>query len=238
MAKLIIKLNNEVVDHIDLKQGDMKIGRKPGCEIVLDNLAVSGEHANIFTIGDDSFIQDLNSTNGTFINNKRVAKHHLRNGDTVGIGQHSLVYLHESARASASPGSEDFAKTVVISPVSPSPSPAPAPAPKINAAPAATAVAAADMPFGPTDRPVAALFILNGKISGKRIELTKAITNLGRTGKPAGIIARAPDGYLLKAAEGEDKPKLNGRAVGTDGSKLRNGDIIEVAGTRLQFYLK
>src|SRR5581483_2347837 len=98
MAKLIIKLNNEVVDHIDLKQGDMKIGRKPGCEIVLDNLAVSGEHANIFTIGDDSFIQDLNSTNGTFINNKRVAKPHLRNGDTVGIGQHSLVYLHESTR--------------------------------------------------------------------------------------------------------------------------------------------
>ena len=71
MAKIIIKFNNDVVDHIDLKQGDMKIGRKPGCEIHVDNLSVSGEHANIFTVGEDSFIQDLGSTNGTFINNKK-----------------------------------------------------------------------------------------------------------------------------------------------------------------------
>jgi pSer/pThr/pTyr-binding forkhead associated (FHA) protein len=57
MAKIIIKFNNEVIDHIDLRQGDMKIGRKPGCEIMIDNLAISGEHANIFTVGEDSFIQ-------------------------------------------------------------------------------------------------------------------------------------------------------------------------------------
>lgn len=229
MAKLIIKLNNEVVDHIDLKQGDMKIGRKPGCEIVIDNLAVSGEHANIFTIGEDSFIQDLGSTNGTFINNKRVAKHHLRNGDTVGIGQHAMVYLHESTRAAANEGSDDFAKTVVISPTPPSP----APAVRINAA-----AASADTPFNSNDRQVAVLTIMNGSIGGRRIELTKAITNLGKTGKPAGIIARTQDGYLLRAATEEEKPKLNGRAVGGEGSRLRNGDIIEVAGTRLQFYLK
>jgi ribosome-associated protein YbcJ (S4-like RNA binding protein) len=226
MAKLIVKLNNEVVDHIDLKQGDMKVGRKPGCEIVLDNLAVSGEHANIFTIGDDSFIQDLNSTNGTFINNKRVAKHHLRNGDTIGIGQHSLVYLHESTHAS--PGNaDDFAKTVVISPAPPSVAPA--------AKPEAAAPAAPEAPFGPSDRQVAALFILN---SGKRIELTKTVTNLGKTGRPAGIITRTGDGFMLRSANEADKPKLNGRTVNDSGSKLRNGDVIEVAGTRLQFYLK
>ena len=63
MAKIIIKFNNDVIDHIDLKQGDMKIGRKPGCDIFIDNLAISGEHANIFTVGEDSFIQDLGSTN-------------------------------------------------------------------------------------------------------------------------------------------------------------------------------
>lgn len=230
MAKLIIKLNNEVVDHIELKQGDMKIGRKPGCEVVLDNLAVSGEHANIFTIGDDSFIQDLNSTNGTFINNKRVAKHHLRNGDTVSIGQHSLVYLHESTRSAAASESDDFAKTVVISPT---PS-APAPAPRSEPISQPTA----DVPFAANDKQVASLTILNGKISGKRIELTKAITNLGKTGRPAGVITRATDGYTLRSADDSDKPKLNGRVVGTEGAKLRNGDVIEVAGTRLQFYLK
>ena len=61
MAKLIIKLNNEVIDHLELKQGDMKIGRRPGSDVFLDNLAVSGEHANIFTIGEDSFIQEVKS---------------------------------------------------------------------------------------------------------------------------------------------------------------------------------
>lgn len=232
MAKLIIKLNNEVVDHIDLKQGDMKIGRKPGCEIVLDNLAVSGEHANIFTIGDDSFIQDLNSTNGTFINNKRVAKHHLRNGDTVSIGQHSMVFLHESNRPAPSGNSEDFAKTVVISPTAPSSTP------PVSRSEPVSSPASSESTFGTNDKQVAALFILNGKVTGKRIELTKAITNLGKTGRPAGIISRASDGYFLKAADENDKPKLNGRSIGTEGSKLRNGDIIEVAGTRLQFYLK
>ncbi len=104
MAKIIIKFNNDVVDHVDLRQGDMKIGRKPGCEIQIDNLSVSGEHANIFTVGDDSFIQDLGSTNGTFINNKKITKHHLKNGDTVVIGKHSLIYLTESTRASRAAG--------------------------------------------------------------------------------------------------------------------------------------
>lgn len=245
MAKLIIKLNNEVVDHVDLRQGDMKIGRKPGCEIVLDNLAVSGEHANVFTIGDDSFIQDLGSTNGTFINNKRVAKHHLRTGDIVVIGQHSLLYLQESVRVEE-PKTDEFAKTVVISPAAPSSAPkpaAPAPAPAAAAAAAAAPIPtppprAAETPVKTNDQSAAALFILNGKTSGRRIDLTKSVTNLGKTGRPAGVIARTPDGYLLRAANSEEKLKVNGRPVAETGFKLRNGDIIEVAGTRLQFYFK
>jgi ribosome-associated protein YbcJ (S4-like RNA binding protein) len=230
MAKIIIKLNNEVVDHIDLRQGDMKVGRKPGCEIVLDNLAVSGEHANIFTIGDDSFIQDLGSTNGTFINNKRVAKHHLRNGDTVVIGQHSLLYLQEVSRPVERP-SDEFAKTVVISPMTPTATPATKP----NTAP--VSVPADEPPANANDQSAAALFVLDGRSSGRRIDITKSVTNLGKTGRPAGVIMRLPDGYALRAAGDYDIPRVNGRAVPEQGVKLRNGDIIEVAGTRLQFYL-
>lgn len=226
MAKLIIKFNNDVVDHIELKQGDMKLGRKPGCDIVLDNLAVSGEHANIFTIGGDSFIQDLNSTNGTFINNKKITKHHLRNGDQVVIGKHTLVYMSDAAQSERP--TEDFAKTVIISPsareaVAPAAAPTPRPA-------------AAIAPTAPAPQQ-GALFVLSGANSGKRIELTKPVTNLGKTGKRAGSITREADGYTLAVGE-DDPPKLNGRAVGADGAKLKNGDIIEVAGTRLQFYLK
>lgn len=228
MTKLLIKLNNEVIDHVELKQGDTKIGRKPGCEIVLDNLAVSGEHANIFTIGDDSFIQDLDSTNGTFINNKPVAKHHLRNGDVIKIGQHALIYMRESPRPDKSASDDDVANTVVINLGASSASkPAATPAPS-----------ASETPAGADDRPAATLFILNEKTGSRRIELKKTVTNLGKTGRPAGIITRTADGYVLRAAANGDRPKLNGRTVKGDGAKLRNGDVIEVAGTRLQFYVK
>ncbi|MEW6332238.1 MAG: FHA domain-containing protein [Pseudomonadota bacterium] len=233
MAKIIIKFNNDVVDHVELKQGDMKIGRKPGCEIHIDNLSVSGEHANIFTVGDDSFIQDLGSTNGTFINNKKISKHHLKNGDTVVIGKHSLIYLTESTRSAVGAAPNEFAKTVIISPsrtVEPKPA---APAPErpeitLETKPKETA---------PRSERYGAIFVLSGVNSGKRIDLTKKITNLGSGGKRAGAITQTGDGFLL--APGVDEtPKLNGRPIPHEGSKLKNGDVIEVAGTRLQFYLK
>ena len=238
MAKIIIKFNNEVIDHIDLKQGDMKIGRKPGCEIMIDNLAISGEHANIFTVGEDSFIQDMGSTNGTFIKNKKITKHHLKNGDAVVIGKHTLVYLGESARAREP---DDFAKTVIISPAArepmePRPVPTPAP-PVVSESPAITVeTLKKDAPPPKVDRH-GALFVLSGVNSGKRIELMKKITNLGRTGKRAGTIAQIGDGYLLTPGD-DEHPMLNGKPIPKEGSRLKNGDLIEVTGTRLQFYLK
>jgi len=238
MAKIIIKFNNEVIDHIDLKQGDMKIGRKPGCEIMIDNLAISGEHANIFTVGEDSFIQDMGSTNGTFINNKKITKHHLKNGDAVVIGKHTLVYLGESAHAREP---DDFAKTVIISPAArepmePRPMPTPAP-PVVSESPAITVeTLKKDAPPPKVDRH-GALFVLSGMNSGKRIELMKKTNNLGRTGKRAGIITQISDGYLLTPGD-DEHPMLNGKPISKEGSRLKNGDMIEVAGTRLQFYLK
>ena len=235
MAKIIIKFNNDVVDHIDLKQGDMKIGRKPGCEIHVDNLSVSGEHANIFTVGEDSFIQDLGSTNGTFINNKKITKHHLKNGDTVVIGKHSLIYLSDSARASQPP--EEFARTVIINP-SRTVEPKPVSRPPTEPAAITLETKPKESPKAEAERQrVGALFVLSGMNSGKRIDLTKKITNLGSAGKRAGAITQTTEGFAL-APGADETPKLNGRPVPTEGSKLKNGDLIEVAGTRLQFYLK
>lgn len=219
MAKLVIKLNNNIVDHVELRQGDMKIGRKSSCDIHLDNLSVSGEHANIFTIGDDSFVQDLGSTNGTYVNNKKVVKHHLKNEDQVAVGKYRLTFVSDIAQESTA-----FVKTVAITGPSASASdtpPTPAPAKKAPVAPGGAAL----------------ISLSGGSTPGKRTELIKTVTNLGKAGKHGGTITRTSDGYLLAPGDNEI-PKLNGRKLSGKNTKLRNGDIIEVAGTRLQFHLK
>lgn len=226
MAKIIIKFNDVVIDQIVLKQGDTGIGRRPGSDILLDNLAVSGNHASIFTIGEDSFVQDLNSTNGTFINNKRVTKHHLGNGDVVTIGNHSLTYYNEKATK----GSVDLAKTVIINPHKQE---------EMLAEAGRAAAASAKQPAAGDPARIGSLFILSGAGNGKRIDLTSAITNLGRTGKRAGIISRSGNGrYILLPGDNNEAPRLNGVKVVGNGEELKNGDVIEAAGSRMQFYLK
>ncbi len=222
MGKLIIKFNDVVIDQIVLKQGDMHIGRQPGSDIMLDNLAVSGSHASVFTVGEDSFIQDFNSTNGTFINNKRVTKHHLRNGDMVVIGSHTLIYVNESAVKTV----PDLAKTVIMHQDRHEPTSG------------GHGAAVAEQSTNTRTRS-GAIFILTGASSGKRIDLVKAVTNLGKAGRKAGTINRNRDGsYVLIASDAEVVPKLNGLVVSAEGKELRNGDIIEVSGARMQFYLK
>jgi pSer/pThr/pTyr-binding forkhead associated (FHA) protein len=226
MAKLIIKFNDVVIDQIVLKQGDMNIGRRPGSDILLDNMAVSGSHASIFTIGEDSFVQDLNSTNGTFVNSKRIAKHHLDNGDVVTIGNHSLTYINEKATKSGA----DFAKTVIINPQKQEDM-------LVQASKAASAPAKESTPT--VDHRQGSLFILSGANNGKRIDLTSAVTNLGRAGKRAGIISRTGNGrYILLPGDNNEAPRLNGVKVAASGEELKNGDVIEAADSRMQFYLK
>lgn len=225
MAKIIIKFNDVVIDQIVLKQGDTGIGRRPGSDILLDNLAVSGNHASIFTIGEDSFVQDLNSTNGTFINNKRVTKHHLGNGDVVTIGNHSLTYYNEKATK----GTADLAKTVIINPHKQ----------EEMLAEAGRVAASTKQPAPIEPTRLGSLFILSGANNGKRIDLTSAVTNLGRSGKRAGIISRSGNGrYILLPGDNNESPNLNGVKVSASGEELKNGDVIEAASSRMQFYLK
>jgi len=230
MAKIILKFNDVVIDQIVIKQGDMNIGRRPGSEILLDNMAVSGNHASIFTIGEDSFVQDMNSTNGTFVNNKRIAKHHLENNDVITIGNHSLTYINEKAVKSGA----DFAKTVIINPHKQEEMLAQA-----GKEAAASAKAPSPSPSPVSDTRLGSLFILSGANNGKRIDLTSAVTNLGRAGKRAGVISRSGHGrYVLLPGDNNEAPRLNGVKVSASGEELKNGDVIEAADSRMQFYLK
>jgi len=136
MAKLILSVDGQVLKEFTLSKERTLIGRKPHNDIQIDNLAVSGEHAAIITILNDSFIEDLGSTNGTMVNGKPVKKHFLQNNDVVEIGKHKLKYFNDApAQASAA----DFEKTMIIR--NPSKAAAPAAAAPAAAAPAAAAKA-------------------------------------------------------------------------------------------------
>jgi pSer/pThr/pTyr-binding forkhead associated (FHA) protein len=217
MSRLVLKFNDETLKEFALEPGDTTIGRRPDNHIVIDSLAVSSQHASIYTVGKDSFIQDLQSTNGTFINNKRINRHHLAHGDEILIGKHLLVFDGETATAAP----------VVTKTVPPS---------ERQTESTSSTGAVPAMPASPARQ--GALFILTGPNSGKRIDLTKATTYLGKTGKPAGAVVQTAQGYRLRPAEDTEIPQLNARPVPDQGEDLKNGDIIEVADTRLQFYLK
>ena len=260
MGKLVLSLNGAVQGDFQLNKERMTIGRKPDNDIQIDNLAVSGKHALVITILDDSFLEDLGSTNGTYVNGKLIKKHALRDGDVIGIGKHELKYVNEHATAD----DEEFEKTMIIRPGSasaamsaaraaesapPPPQPAVAPAyaapasaptpayaaqPAPTHAPGATPAAASGMPLGK-------LRVLNGPIAGKELELTKALITLGKPGVQVAVISRRPTGYCLTHIEGDGKnanfPIVNGSPIGTQAYSMRSGDIVEIAGIKMEFTL-
>ena len=114
MAKLTLTLDGVVLKEYALTKERTTIGRKPHNDVQIDNLAVSGEHAAIVTILNDSFLEDLGSTNGTLVNGQSVRKHFLQNGDVVEIGKYRLKYVSEQAAASAG---ADFEKTMLLRPL-------------------------------------------------------------------------------------------------------------------------
>jgi predicted component of type VI protein secretion system len=156
MAKLILSLDAQVIKEFTLSKERTTIGRKPHNDIQIDNLAVSGEHAMIMTILNDSFLEDLGSTNGTLVNGQPVKKHFLQNNDVVEIGKYKIKYVSE---APATMTKEDFEKTMVLR------APAAAPAPKVernptdtqtNLQPANVELPAGAAPAAPAAAPAAA----------------------------------------------------------------------------------
>jgi len=239
MAKLVLSMNGAVQGEYELNQERLTIGRKPDNDIQIDNLAVSGKHCLIITILDDSFLEDLGSTNGTYVNGKLVKKHALKDGDVIAIGKHELKYVNENA----STDDDEFEKTMIIKPGSASAAVAAAQAaekagaaaapvaPKAGGGPAATA-ASSGMPLG-------RLTVLNGPIAGKELELTKALVTLGKPGTQVAVISRRPQGYFLTHIEsdgdGKRYPVVNGEAIGPKAYQLKNNDLIELAGIKMEF---
>ena len=216
MGKLVVSLDGVVIKQVDLTKEKTTLGRRPYNDIVIDNLAVSGEHAVLQRVGDAVFIEDLNSTNGTYINGRAIRRQQLAHNDSVEIGKYKLRYLaheggeYEHTQALRPPPGAAFSHT--------------APLPGAGS-PAAEA-------------PAATLKVLNGHAAGHEAALTKIVTTVGKPGVQVASITRRPGGYVLTHVEGSHRPSVNGAPLQSDVVALRDGDVIELAGTQMLFALQ
>lgn len=257
MAKLILSMDGLVLKEINLTKERTTIGRKPHNDIQIDNLAVSGEHAVIVTILQDSFLEDLGSTNGTVVNGQSIKKHFLQSNDIIELGKYKLKYVSEAQPGQAK--AADFEKTMVLRPGAVKPSatgtPAAAPAAPAPAAPAAKAAKAfSDTATNPglastgplaTPRPAAggaqkaaALQLLSGPNAGKELELTKPLTTLGKPGVQVAVITRRPQGFFITHVEGGSFPVVNGKPLDAQAHALNDHDVIELVGVKMEFFYK
>ena len=270
MAKLILSMDGLVLKEIALTKERTTIGRKPHNDIQIDNLAVSGEHAVIVTILNDSFLEDLGSTNGTSVNGQTIKKHFLQTNDVIELGKYKLKYVNETAAPGKAP--EEFERTMVLRPNSMLPSASSshsaATSELVNTAiapPSAMPSITSSQPLRPmsesqalrlsTSQPVAlagntasspvvtrdgaaAIQVLSGNLAGRELVLTKALTTLGATGKQVAVITHRPQGYFITHVEGDKFPVINGHAIDVQAHPLRDHDIIELAGVKMEFFFK
>jgi pSer/pThr/pTyr-binding forkhead associated (FHA) protein len=223
------------------------IGRLPDNDIRIDNAAVSGHHSLIINILNDSFLEDLNSTNGTYVNGKLIKKHALQHGDVITVGHHQLRFVEDDEQQ------DEFEKTMVIQPSA-------RPVEKlrtvfgqsqvIDGEPAPAAAAATASTHTGRSRAVAAegaaalkkakLQVLSGAFAGRELEITKALTTLGRPGVQVAAITRRGEGYYIVHVDSgkvDDFPLVNGAPIGAQAMKLSDNDVIQLAGVKMGFFL-
>ncbi len=288
MARLILSLDSQVLAEYNMSKERYTIGRLPDNDVRIDNPAVSGHHSLIINILNDSFLEDLNSTNGTYVNGKLIKKHALQHGDVITIGHHQLRFADQQTGAAEQ---DEFEKTMVIpagqqdaallakaeeaadvaatadaasansaEPASaaaesrvnvrveiPDQKEAPKPSPMVETVaesspePAAHIATSAGIDAGnaPTALPMAKLQVLSGAFAGRELELTKALTTLGRPGVQVAAITRRAEGYYVvhvESGEEGDYPLVNGQPIGAQARKLTDNDVLQLAGVKMGFF--
>ena len=220
MPKMIVSIDGVVIKDVQLTKERTTLGRRPYNDIVIDNLAISGEHAVIQLTGREVYLEDLNSTNGTFVNGKAVKKQLLLNGDAIEIGKYKIKFQQEAE-------GEGFEKTMIIKPGS-----MPAMSDAFNRKP---------LPMGrmidsaSTSKVAASIKVLSGAAAGREVALIKVVTTIGKPGVAVAAITRRPQGFVLIHVEGSVMPSLNGSPTSGEPVTLKSGDMLELAGTEMQF---
>jgi len=232
MARLILSLDGQVMAEYNMNKERYTIGRLPDNDIRIDNGAVSGHHSLIINILNDSFLEDLNSTNGTYVNGKLIKKHALQHGDVITVGHHQLRFVEDDEQQ------DEFEKTMVIQPSA-------RPVDKVRTAREAVEQASASATGnrrsldGQAALKKAKLQVLSGAFAGRELELSKALTTLGRPGVQVAAITRRADGYFIVHVDSEkdnDFPLVNGAPIGAQARKLADNDVIQLAGVKMGFF--
>ena len=225
MSKLTLSFKGTVLRVYPVLAGSMTIGNDPECTIHIDSLALQPRHARIDTQDDTSVLVDLDSESGTFVNNARITKHMLKDGDVIRVGKHTLSFKYEPPL----PDEETLTMEIDLAGEIPHASDAP-PA----AEPAPAEAAPAEVPEG---KRRAWLQILTGQNLGKTLSLNRSMTNLGKPGVATAVVTRRKDGYFLSHLEGEKCPLVGDRPIGEHSVKLNDGDIITIGNVQMQFFL-
>jgi len=253
MAKLILSMDGLVLKEIPLVRERISIGRKPHNDIQIDNLAISGEHAVIVAILNDAFLEDLNSTNGTYVNGQPIKKHALKDNDIIELGKYRLKFVRDDSADFM--GRSTFEKAFVTTPEAnklgasarahtetmmgfnsessavDNPTVASSWAPPVPPAEGVTTVTAGGEPLGVVQ-------IISGRNSGRELLLSKSLTTLGKPGTQVAVITRRPHGYFITHVEGDSFPILNGKQLDAQAHLLGDHDVFEIAGVKMCFYLK
>jgi predicted component of type VI protein secretion system len=256
MARLILSLDGQVMAEYNMNKERYTIGRLPDNDIRIDNPAVSGHHSLIINILNDSFLEDLNSTNGTYVNGKLIKKHALQDGDVVTVGHHQLRFI-DAQGGSAEP--DEFEKTMIITPgsavaaaaarkastIAPVAVPLPQSASSAKPASSAPSTLVRQSPGNVNGEPAATalpkakLQVLSGAFAGRELELNKALTTLGRPGVQVAAITRRADGFFIvhvDSGKPNDYPSVNGSGIGEQARKLQDNDVILLAGVKMGFF--
>src|SRR5207248_1529069 len=233
MARLVLSLDSQVMAEYNMNKERYTIGRLPDNDIRIDNAAVSGHHSLIINILNDSFLEDLNSTNGTYVNGKLIKKHALQHGDVITVGHHQLRFVEDDEQQ------DEFEKTMVIQPSARPVERVRAAAEQVGGALTGTARTRA-LADGAAALKKAKLQVLSGAFAGREVELNKALTTLGRPGVQVAAITRRAEAYYIvhvDSGKANDYPLLNGTPIGAQATRLSDNDVIQLAGVKVGFFV-
>lgn len=218
MSKLTLSFKGKVLKVFPILRGQMLIGQDPECHIHIDSLALAPKHARVDTKDQNSILVDMGSEQGTFVNQEKIDKHLLKDGDLIRVGKHTLQYVYEEVEDMLNVDEVHLSSVNIPQPE----------ADEEEAEPFSTS----------SQQQNGWLQILNGQNLGRTLSLNRSMTNLGKPGVATAVITRRNDGYFLSHLEGKHPPKVDDQPIGDGSFKLDDGSTIQIGNIKMQFYLE